>query len=298
MNYPRPDRMTILRVTWRLWSLSLNSVALPSATPRSGAMPSMETQPVKAPLVEECLSSFFACLFFLPILIWLVLCVGGGVYLLTQIMHPLLGIPLGVLVGYIVFIILLNLNIMENGNSLVEVGIGFTIPLVLGMILLPVFAQARDKARQATCLTNLRMLGQASLTYAADFDEAFPPAERWADALSPYLSRVPRKHEKQQEITSRDVLQCPTDRNRFSYAFNDAVTQLSAVPKQGTRWGEEARTPLLFESSAHQRNAHDRGTSLVCPPRHNSGNNFLYADGHARLEKTPPQEKRRLVAER
>src|SRR5947209_723193 len=47
---------------------------------------------------------------------------------------------------------------------------------VLAAILFPVFAQARDKARQAACLSNLRQIGSALQMYLQDYDERLPDA--------------------------------------------------------------------------------------------------------------------------
>src|SRR5262249_39405378 len=47
---------------------------------------------------------------------------------------------------------------------------------ILAAILFPVFAQAREKARSATCTSNVRQLGTAMMMYAQDYDEAYPPA--------------------------------------------------------------------------------------------------------------------------
>jgi type II secretory pathway pseudopilin PulG len=46
---------------------------------------------------------------------------------------------------------------------------------ILAAILFPVFAKAREKARQTACLSNGKQLGLATLAYAQDYDETFPP---------------------------------------------------------------------------------------------------------------------------
>lgn len=45
---------------------------------------------------------------------------------------------------------------------------------ILAAILFPVFATAREKARQASCQSNLRQIGMATLMYIQDYDETFP----------------------------------------------------------------------------------------------------------------------------
>jgi prepilin-type processing-associated H-X9-DG protein len=47
---------------------------------------------------------------------------------------------------------------------------------ILAAILFPVFAQAREKARQAACLSNLKQIGTALMMYTQDYDETYPAA--------------------------------------------------------------------------------------------------------------------------
>ena len=58
--------------------------------------------------------------------------------------------------------------------TLIELLVVIAIIAVLAAILFPVFAQAREKARQATCASNLKQLGVAFLMYSQDYDELFP----------------------------------------------------------------------------------------------------------------------------
>jgi prepilin-type N-terminal cleavage/methylation domain-containing protein/prepilin-type processing-associated H-X9-DG protein len=61
------------------------------------------------------------------------------------------------------------------GFTLIELLVVIAIIAILAAILFPVFAQARAKARQATCLSNLKQVGIASMMYLQDFDEGFVP---------------------------------------------------------------------------------------------------------------------------
>ena len=64
-----------------------------------------------------------------------------------------------------------------SGFTLVELLVVIAIIAILSAILFPVFARAREKARQSACLSNLRQLGAACLMYAQDFDETMPNAQ-------------------------------------------------------------------------------------------------------------------------
>jgi len=57
--------------------------------------------------------------------------------------------------------------------TLIELLVVIAIIAILAAILFPVFAQAREKARQASCMSNLRNIGAAALMYVQDYDETF-----------------------------------------------------------------------------------------------------------------------------
>src|SRR5687768_3102279 len=97
------------------------------------------------------------------------------------------------------------------GFTLIELLVVIAIIAILAAILFPVFAQAREKARQASCLSNAKQLGTALMMYFQDWDELFPNSVSWkryspglerdttfADRLLPYV-----KNEK--------VWLCPSD---------------------------------------------------------------------------------------
>jgi len=64
---------------------------------------------------------------------------------------------------------------IRRGFTLIELLVVIAIIAILSAILFPVFSRARAKARQATCLSNLRQIGLAATQYANDYDERFPP---------------------------------------------------------------------------------------------------------------------------
>ena len=62
----------------------------------------------------------------------------------------------------------------KRGFTLIELLVVIGIIAILAAILFPVFAQAREKARQATCLSNLKQIGTALMMYTQDYDEILP----------------------------------------------------------------------------------------------------------------------------
>ncbi|MDR3707351.1 MAG: DUF1559 domain-containing protein [Capsulimonadaceae bacterium] len=94
--------------------------------------------------------------------------------------------------------------------TLIELLVVIVIIAILAAILFPVFATAREKARQTQCASNEKQLGLAFLQYTQDFDENYPPAfiqmsvspwtvqEVWDQVVFPYTK-------------SKNVLTCPDD---------------------------------------------------------------------------------------
>src|ERR1700735_2297769 len=87
----------------------------------------------------------------------------------------------------------------RRGFTLIELLVVIAIIAILAAILFPVFAQAREKARQTSCLSNMKHLALANLMYVQDYDEAFcnegePDAQdnwgwqyTWQFEVQPYM---------------------------------------------------------------------------------------------------------------
>jgi prepilin-type N-terminal cleavage/methylation domain-containing protein/prepilin-type processing-associated H-X9-DG protein len=76
----------------------------------------------------------------------------------------------------------------RSGFTLIELLVVIAIIAILAAILFPVFAQAREKARQSACLSNTRQVGTALSMYVQDYDEMTPSAKtygRWWTRLDP-----------------------------------------------------------------------------------------------------------------
>jgi len=71
---------------------------------------------------------------------------------------------------------------VKRGFTLIELLVVIAIIAILAAILFPVFAQAREKARQTVCLSNTKQIGLGLTMYVNDYDETFP---RMDDCIAP-----------------------------------------------------------------------------------------------------------------
>ncbi len=86
----------------------------------------------------------------------------------------------------------------RSGFTLIELLVVIAIIAILAAILFPVFAKAREKARQSSCTSNLKQLSLGILMYAQDYDERYPKnysydggsgvdLRWWEDRVQPYI---------------------------------------------------------------------------------------------------------------
>ncbi len=117
------------------------------------------------------------------------------------------------------------------GFTLIELLVVIAIIAILAAILFPVFAKAREKARQISCASNEKQLGLAFMQYTQDNDETLPPQRfgtpiGWAGEIYPY-------------VKSAGVYDCPDDPTRS--VTNNGVT---AVPvSYSINFGLQSPTP-------------------------------------------------------
>jgi len=109
----------------------------------------------------------------------------------------------------------------RRGFTLIELLVVIAIIAILAAILFPVFAQAREKARQTTCLSNLKQIGVASMMYCQDYDQLFAPGyytqpqTQWFFTLvQPYMKDIP----------AGGIRACPSAVSRnWALTYNDVL---------------------------------------------------------------------------
>src|SRR5690606_24524842 len=79
-----------------------------------------------------------------------------------------------------------------KGFTLIELLVVIAIISVLSAILFPVFARARENARRASCMSNLKQVGIAVMQYVQDYDEHYPFGQRQTTQPVPAGSPNPR----------------------------------------------------------------------------------------------------------
>ncbi len=212
---------------------------------------------------------------------------------------------------------------IRKGFTLIELLVVIAIIAILAAILFPVFAQAREKARAASCLSNTKQIGTALQLYIDDYDETYPCATEWSHsyygvgtynawnngipgALWPYI--------KNKGIfccpSASKSLTDPANQVAVSYLFNGIIcglygTNVDAVNGGGLRFAPQSMANITRPSEIFI-NAEMKSASYnnyINPYRmengavrrnpniglvidvHNGGQNHTFCDGHAKFVK-------------
>ncbi len=111
--------------------------------------------------------------------------------------------------------------------TLIELLVVIAIIAILAAILFPVFARARENARRASCMSNLKQLGLGIMQYMQDYDSVYPGhyisdgtnLVAWPVLLQPYIKSV-------------QIFDCPS----FTYTFTGTTSSASGIPYGYNGW--------------------------------------------------------------
>lgn len=201
-----------------------------------------------------------------------------------------------------------------KGFTLIELLVVIAIIAILAAILFPVFAKAREKARQSSCASNLKQIGLSITQYAQDYDEmlpgqdandgsiaygqgvawtSIPAAVTWIGQLQPYLKNA-------------EILICPSSKGIVGAGGSVAGSMCSYIAN-GLTWFQSLGTitkpsETILLSDLAQSMSWSRGYPGGYYPTytpgtgwgfghmwaysiHSDGANYLWVDGHVKWVK-------------
>src|ERR1041385_6056660 len=115
----------------------------------------------------------------------------------------------------------------RSGFTLIELLVVIAIIAILAAILFPVFAQAREKARAVSCLSNMKELGLAFAMYLQDYDEVVLPRYQACPSTGPVdKTQLLWTATLQPYIKNKQIFICPSSSNAY---YCDQWTQWDAT---------------------------------------------------------------------
>jgi prepilin-type N-terminal cleavage/methylation domain-containing protein/prepilin-type processing-associated H-X9-DG protein len=192
---------------------------------------------------------------------------------------------------------------MRRGFTLIELLVVIAIIAILAAILFPVFARAREKARQASCQSNLKQIALAAIMYAQDYDErcvlGYETGRLWSDLLAPYMKNTqmlicPSATQyaangygiNSQSMSGPALASIQQPASTIYFADGKRINRAIAgfVDRDPNTWG----TNGVCHWQIHAPNGGGWAGGSCCPDsrridvRHNGMVNIAYVDGHVK----------------
>jgi prepilin-type N-terminal cleavage/methylation domain-containing protein/prepilin-type processing-associated H-X9-DG protein len=198
----------------------------------------------------------------------------------------------------------------KSAFTLIELLVVIAIIAILAAILFPVFAQAREKARGISCLSNLKQIGTGMIMYAQDYDENICPpfignygplAQTWDRLMQPYIKNTaiitcpsdvysPSVDVLNGQIVAGNITRSYTVPSHLGWLYwdgqNNGIGTVFSVPM--ARVAFPAITIYLFERDncngigGHWNWCSVSDGSNEWAYRHSGHSNLVYLDGHAK----------------
>jgi prepilin-type N-terminal cleavage/methylation domain-containing protein/prepilin-type processing-associated H-X9-DG protein len=195
----------------------------------------------------------------------------------------------------------------RRGFTLIELLVVIAIIAILAAILVPVFAKAREKARQASCLSNHKQLSLAAMMYVQDYDEIMFPrcTGTWGQPDAVYW--FPRSATDMgligPYVKNLQVFVCPSEQSRAGIGYNIGfgyvgLAQINAPAEKVLFSDDTFGSRILYHPT---QGVNNWGANFVTPPgtvspnilwgvncpygRHNDMANVGFCDGHAKVMK-------------
>ena len=183
----------------------------------------------------------------------------------------------------------------RKGFTLIELLVVIAIIAILAAILFPVFARAREKARQTSCLSNVKQITVGIQMYTQDYNEMLPRARFWDSAnLQHYLyTRAIRPY-----VMNEQLFICPShggaeyaedwgsspNRMNLSYGFNwdnnGSDAKLANIMRPSETILLADAQGYLFRPELNPVVSETENSRIQ--PRHNQQANLGFVDGHAK----------------
>jgi len=153
----------------------------------------------------------------------------------------------------------------QRGFTLIELLVVIAIIAILAAILFPVFAQAKAKARQTACLSNIKQLATAVKMYQSDWDDYYPivieepwpgPRHEWFFTIYdhgnyPWCEDYRPDGTVMPYVANDDIIVCADwqkdpQRHRYqSYGWNQAISGMTIVIPEGADYESEALSDAM-----------------------------------------------------